>query len=183
MSTSHLGRAVGFICSQRGTTQTQIASNAGLSQVVLSRACSGTRPETKTLRALCTSQPDARDNVDLLIAHLRDEIERAGHSTHEIEISADHSRIDDDLRTLMEAAVEDEQLRGMLRQLASFVRSHPLQPEGALDLAAEEPAPYGQAMSNTASGAAKVLRARAEMPARPPTAPEPPPPPTAKEKR
>lgn len=65
--------------------------------------------------------------MDLLIAHLRDEIERAGHSTHELEITADASRIDDDLRTLMEAAREDDQLRGMLRQLASFVRTHPIQ--------------------------------------------------------
>jgi transcriptional regulator with XRE-family HTH domain len=129
MSTSHLGRAVAFICTTKGTTQTQIAAHAGLSQVILSRACSGTRPEVRSLRALCTCQPDPRDNLDLLVAHLRDEIERAGHSTADIEIAADCTQIDDDLRLLLEEAKNDQQLSGMLHQLAAFVRTHPLRPE------------------------------------------------------
>lgn len=138
MNTSHLGRAVAFICRERQTTQTAIAACAGLSQVVLSRACNGTRPEVKTLKALCTSQPDYRDNIELLVAHLRDEIERAGHSTHEIEVSASASRLDDDLRLLLEEATHDEQLAGMLRQLAGFVRSHPLHKSEPLAFAEEQ---------------------------------------------
>lgn len=111
--------------------------------------------EAKSLRALCTSQPDPRDNLDLLVAHLRDEIERAGHSTHEVEVNASASRLDDDLRILLEEATHDEQLAGMLRQLAAFVRTHPLRPENELRYpaadelpdrtlsAAEDQAPYG----------------------------------------
>lgn len=170
MSTSHLGRAVAFICSERGTTQTQIAANAGLSQVILSRACSGTRPEAKTLRALCNSQPQHRDNVDLLVGHLRDEIERAGHSTHEIEINADVSMIDDDLRFLLEEARHDSHLAGMLRQIASFVRARPVVEEEPLQAVAEEQAPYGV----KADIASRTLRAQADAKASPPTAPKPP---------
>jgi transcriptional regulator with XRE-family HTH domain len=155
MSTSHLGRAVAFISTQRGTTQSQIAANAGLSQVLLSRACSGTRPEAKTLRALCTCQPDPRDNVDLLVAHLLDEVERAGHSTHEVHITAAQARLDDDLRLLLEEATHDEQLATLLRKLASFARTHPLRaepataqglyttPEEPMLMVAEEQATYG----------------------------------------
>lgn len=151
MSTTNLGRAVAYICSVKGTTQTQIAHNAGLSQVILSRACSGTRPEVKTLRALCTCQPDPRDNLELLVAHLRDEIERAGHGTHEIEISADVAQLDDDLRVLLEEARTDEQLAAMLRQLAAFIRTHPVRSENEVSytqpadeprMVAEEQAPY-----------------------------------------
>lgn len=180
MNTSHLGRAVAFICRERDTTQTEIATNAGLSQVVLSRACNGTRPEVKTLRALCTSQPDHRDNIDLLVAHLRDEIERAGHSTHEIEINADSSRLDDDLRLLLEEAKHDPQLAAVLRQLATFVRSHPAQPEEeALAFVAEEQAPYDAKPRDPAGDA---LEARAAQPARRPTDPAPQPPARAKGK-
>lgn len=143
MSLTHLGRAVQFIAGIRGTTATEIAAHASLSHVILSRASNGTRLEARSLRALCTCQPDPRDNLDLLIAHLRDEIERAGHSTSEIEMTADTSRIDDDLRLLLQEAKADDQLRGMLCQLASFVRTHPMRSEEppALMLA-EEPAVY-----------------------------------------
>jgi transcriptional regulator with XRE-family HTH domain len=173
MSTSHLGRAVQFICAQRGTTQTQIAANAGLSQVILSRACNGTRPEQKTLHALCNSQPAPRDNLDLLVGHLRDEIERAGHSTHEIEIKADITPLDDDLRVLLDEARHDEQLAGMLRQLASFVRTHPLQTE-SLSLAAEDQAPYDAAHSllETANEELQAAARRKDTPPAP--APKPP---------
>lgn len=126
MSLSHVGRAVQFIAGARKTTGTQIGANGGVSQVVISRASNGSRLETRTLKALCNSQPEKRDNLEILIGHLRDEIERAGHATSEIEIVADVSRIDDDLRVLIEESKHDEQLRGMLSQLASFVRTHPL---------------------------------------------------------
>jgi hypothetical protein len=148
MSTSHLGRAVAFICGKNKCTARFIAECAGLHHTMLSRASHGGRLEAKSLRALCTSQPDPRDNLDLLVAHLRDEIERAGHSTHEIEINADTARIDDDLRCLLEEAKSDDQLAGMLRQLAAFVRTHPLQPENDLTLlqpeahAAEDQSPW-----------------------------------------
>lgn len=126
MSNTHLGRAVAFISGTKHRTAREIAECAGLHHTLLSRACNGSRLETRSLHALCTSQPHPRDNLDLLIAHLRDEIERAGHSTSEIEIVADEARVDDDLRILLEEARNDEQLRGMLRQLAGFVRSHPV---------------------------------------------------------
>lgn len=185
MSTTHLGRAVNFICSHRGTTQTQIATNAGLSQVILSRACAGTRPEAKTLRALCTSQPEPRDNLDLLVGYLRDEIERAGHSTHEIDIRADSSRLDDDLRVLLDEARTDEQLAGMLRQLASFVRTHPLatEEERPTLMVAEDQAPYGTNPdpAEAPDPLKEALRRRAaEGTRRPPSAPDKTPPGAAK---
>ncbi len=155
MSLSHVGRAIQFIAGARKTTATQIGANGGVSQVVISRASNGSRLETRTLKALCNSQPDGRDNLEILIGHLRDEIERAGHSTSEIEITADTSRIADDLRVLLDEAKHDEQLRGMLRQLAAFVRTHPLQQ--SIAMAAEDPAPYGQ------SSATLIARIETDM--------------------
>jgi len=166
MSLTHLGKAVQFIAGTRNTTATQIAANAGLSQVVISRACAGTRLEAKSLYALCTSQPDPRDNIDLLIAHLRDEIERAGHSTAEIEVTADTSNIKDDLRLLVEEAKYDPQLRGMLHQLASFLRTHPMQAESLM--VAEEQEAYA------AGTRPRTDSLRADFPeATPPPAPTP----------
>lgn len=187
MSLSHLGRAVQFICSAKKTTAMEIANNAGLHSTLLSRTCNGSRLEARSLRALCTSQPDPRDNTDLLIAHLRDEIERAGHSTHEIDIRADTSRLDDELQLLLEEAKHDAQLAGILRQLAAFVRTHPMSADNVAHYpvadealaVAEEQAPYAA----TPSEAENILQARAAGKATPAIAPTPPPPASAKGKR
>jgi len=126
MKASHLGRAVAFLCSQLHLTQTELAHRSKISQAALSRACSGTRLENNNLRALCTGQPDSRDGLELLLGHLRDEIERAGHSTAEVQISAAALDLDDDLRALLEATRTDPQLDTLLRQIAGYVRTHPI---------------------------------------------------------
>jgi len=126
MSLSHLGRAVLHICEIRQTTAQKIARHAGLHHTMLSRAGNGGRLEAKSLRALCTSQPDARDGVELLLGHLRDEIERSGVGLSEIKISADDRVLEGDIRQLAEEAKVDAQLREVLRQLAVLVRMRPL---------------------------------------------------------
>ena len=126
MGLSHLGRAVHHICEIRQTTAQKIARHARLHHTMLSRAGNGARLEAKSLRALCTSQPDPRDGVELLLGHLRDEIERSGVGFSEIKISADGRVLEGDIRQLAEEAKIDSQLREVLRQLAILVRMRPL---------------------------------------------------------
>jgi transcriptional regulator with XRE-family HTH domain len=127
LSQTHLGQAIHSLCDTRGTTAKEIAGHAGIHHSMLSRAANGVRLETKSLRALCTRQPDSRDGLALLAGHLMDEIERAGRSASEVRISADDREMDDDIRKLAEESKIDPQLREVLHEFAVLIRTHPLQ--------------------------------------------------------
>lgn len=157
MSLSYFGRAVSALCSLRNTTASAIAAQAGLSHVNLSRACNGTRMEAKTLRAIVTGQPDRRDGLDLLIGHLRDEIDRAGVTEHEVTISADGRLVEADFRLLAEEAARDPQLAALLRDMAALVRARPLQAQETQPLAADDPATYGGAAAAEARATIEAL--------------------------
>ncbi len=136
MSTN-LARAIDAICIAKKTTANAIAKAANIAQPTLSRACSGRRLEERTLRALCTSQVDTRDGVDILVAHLRDEVVRAGRRDYEVQIRADHRELEPTLRLLAEEATKDAALHGLLTDLAALVIARPLDltryPERAAD--------------------------------------------------
>lgn len=143
MSITHIGRSVAAICSAKNTTAQEIAARAGLSHVVLSRAANGTRMESKTLRALVSSQPDRRDGLDLLVGHLRDEVERAGATGFDVIIQRDGREVSAELRLLAEECEVDHHLRELLHEMAAIVKSRPLvtyqQPEEDSRLVAEDP--------------------------------------------
>lgn len=125
---SNLARSIDALCVTKTTTISAIAAAAGMSQATLSRACAGRRLEERTLRALCTSQPDPRDGLDLLVAHLRDEVVRAGRLDHEVTVRADSRTLEPDLRLLAAEAEQDESLRGLIADLAALCRSRPYRP-------------------------------------------------------
>jgi len=143
---SHLARTVDALCIAKKTTAFAIAATAGMSHATLSRACAGRRLEERTLRALCTTQADPRDGLDLLVAHLRDEVVRAGRSDHEVAVRADNRPFDPDLRVLADEAMRDESIRGLLADLAALCRARPLGPRSSVSspqfLAADETGPY-----------------------------------------
>jgi hypothetical protein len=126
MSSSNLARSVDALCIAKNTTAFAIAAAAGMSHATLSRACAGRRLEERTLRALCTSQPDPRDGLDLLVAHLRDEVVRAGRLDHEVSVRADSRTLEPDLRLLASEAEHDDTLRGLLADLAALCRARPI---------------------------------------------------------
>src|SRR5690606_10637922 len=96
------------------------------------------RPDPETLKSLCTKLPDASDGLHLLVAHLRDEIGRAGRRQSEIAIEA--SDVDDDIRLLLDEAAIDDDIRTLLHDLATLVRK---QRRSDYLAAAEDPTEYG----------------------------------------
>ena len=98
---SHLSQSINALVSTRGITLAELASNIGLSQSALSKLAGySRRPDAQSLKALCTQLPEARDGIDLLTAHLRDEIERAGRLQSEINIVADKREAPVDIRLI-----------------------------------------------------------------------------------
>lgn len=77
---TYLGQAIGFYLTKLGWTQGQLSEKAGLSQPTISQLISTpTRINTKSLKDICHCWPSPEINLLILIEHLRDEIERAGH--------------------------------------------------------------------------------------------------------
>lgn len=127
MKLSHLGKTLAALMSKTGETTSAIAARAQVTQPTISRlADAARRIDVETLRSLCATQMDPRDGLEILIAHLRDEIDRSGRLQTEIQINADERTTEADIRLLAEASLHDPQLRGLLAQMADFLRSHPL---------------------------------------------------------
>jgi hypothetical protein len=143
MALTHLSHALLALIDRRNTTATALGSEVGLHQVTVSRACAGERLSVDSLRALCTHQPDSRDGLELLLAHLRDEVERAGRLQTEVSITAEGKDATSDIRLLEEQARTDPELNAILHDLAQLVRNirrkYPVQLADA-PLAAEDQA-------------------------------------------
>jgi len=124
MKPSHLAHALAELVSRREITLTELAALTGLNQGTVSRlAGQDRRPDVPTLHALCTLQADRKDGLNLLLAHLRDEINRAGRDQSEIIIDADEADHGDDLRTLAEQSRHDQELAAILHHLAGLARN------------------------------------------------------------
>ena len=121
---SHLSHSLSALLERKKLTATALAAIAGIHQTTVSRACSGERLSVESLRALCTKQNDLKDGVQLLIAHLRDEVDRSGRLQSEIVIKADGiSQEHDDIRILEEHSKKDENLAAIIHDLAQLTRS------------------------------------------------------------
>jgi transcriptional regulator with XRE-family HTH domain len=121
---TNLAHALLALRDRRDLTLSAIAETSGLDQGSLSKLIGrARRPDVDTLCALCTKQPNPRDGLDLLLAHLRDEVERAGRHQTEVKISADTTTHEDDIRLLETQARDDSELRAILHDLAELVRS------------------------------------------------------------
>lgn len=146
MASSHLAHALLALFDRRGFTGTAVAKDCGLSQVTVSRACTGERLAVESLKALCTRQKHPRDGLELLLAHLRDEVDRAGRSQLEVEIQAGEHDPADDILLLEEQAREDPELSAILHDLAQMVRAMRRKLATQRDayplMAAEDQAPY-----------------------------------------
>lgn len=154
MSASHLSHALLALFDRRGYTATSVGKDCGIHQVTVSRACAGERLSVDSLRALCTRQVHPRDGLDLLLAHLRDEVERGGRSQTEVAITASDHDTADDILLLEEQARDDAELSAIIHDLAEMVRAvrrklarAAAYPQAAdttpLQLVAEEQAPFG----------------------------------------
>lgn len=140
---SHLGRALDHVCETRKITVSALAEAAGITQSVLSRACNGSRLEPKSLKALYDCQTSEQDALTILVAHLHDEISRIGRVPDKIQVLVELKPIPNPYLILMEEAARDPQLRDLLLNLASYVRTHPTwRQDQQPDIAAEDSAIY-----------------------------------------
>jgi transcriptional regulator with XRE-family HTH domain len=152
---SNLSTAIYAACAR--CSQRELAELTGISQGTISRLASEDRRiDASTLRALCTNLPPPV-GLEVLIGHLRDEIQRAGRSQAELVIAPPGKPPTDYISTLASAAADDEELRALLIDLAKMVEVHvkrleaatrrPLYPTTDPDeshlAAAEDQAPYG----------------------------------------
>lgn len=84
---SQFGRIISMELAANGKKQVWLAEKSGINQGALSRIISSNmRPDSDTLRAICEALRDDGAGIRVLIAHLRDEVDRAGMEAGEIEI-------------------------------------------------------------------------------------------------
>jgi transcriptional regulator with XRE-family HTH domain len=145
MGTTYLSKQLLGLMAREKITQVQFAALSGLSQSTFSQILGrGDRPRAATLKVLCTSLPNPGDGLDILIAHLRDEVDRSGRLQSEVAIDVDGRVLPDTVRILAEEASKDPELRGLLEQMANMCLTRPLPPAR---MVAEDPAKYPKKQS------------------------------------
>lgn len=81
------------------------------------------RIDEKTLRKLCDRKNKFEGSLHVLLAHLRDEIDRAGRSQLEVKITSQVMDADDDIALLESHSRDDIELKAIIHDLAQLVRS------------------------------------------------------------
>ena len=121
---TNLGRVLSQRLKASGTKNKEYYQESGVEQTVVWRIIhKGNRPTEDTLKKLCHSWPTEEENLNLLIAHLQDEAEKAGRGG-EIEFKVRGKRatkLDKSLAILRDACVNNKELAGVLNGLAGMV--------------------------------------------------------------
>lgn len=127
MTPTRLSHAI--LAAANADTVRALAARCDLSPSTLSKLVSTQRRiDVDTLQALCTrTPPDV--GLKLLLAHLHDEVERAGRDESDVIISGRHIDTDDDLTLLAdemkaERARRSDYLRAVIHDLAEMVRGY-----------------------------------------------------------
>ena len=149
-------------------SETWLATLTGVSAPTINRL-NQHRISPESLRALCTRTP-APYALEILIAHLRDEIERAGRLQSEGQIEAANVRADD-LTLLAIEAQSNPDLRDMLHDLANLVRRYQRHQTETELMVAEPQAPYGKKTTSALGDLARAKAAKGSAPAPAPTPP------------
>lgn len=101
-----------------------IAAMCAISPSTLSKLISTDRRiDEKTLRKLCDRKNKFEGSLHVLLAHLRDEIDRAGRSQLEVKITSQVMDADDDIALLESHSRDDIELKAIIHDLAQLVRS------------------------------------------------------------
>lgn len=144
---TNFARAVFRAIDEKNVTQAALAKRSGLTQPTIARIIGqNRRPDVSTLRALCNCWDDTACELGLLCEHLRDEICRAGKLEGDIVLHPKeqprngHQALDADLDLIRSEAVEHEDMKGLLADMANIIRRH--RSRRQLRLAAEDRPPY-----------------------------------------
>lgn len=145
--TSHFGRALYVARRHHELTLDALAQRCGLSQPGINRIENyARRPDVDTLRALCGCWPDPITAARVLVEHLRDEVERAGHADGSITIHPTTGAAAEAAAVHALALIHDRSpevaahLDALLADLARLVASEPAAAREIMR-AAEPPAP------------------------------------------
>ncbi len=111
-----------------GMSFRDIATKANIASSTLSKLQSGRRPSERILRQLCSIWSE-NENMELLIEHLRDEIERSGYSPVDIDIlpsgqpPVSEVELDTSLKNLRELAFKSPEVKQMLLDLDTITQA------------------------------------------------------------
>jgi len=146
VNTTHITTTLRAIIARSGKTDRWLAQVTGVSAPTLGRLDKH-RVSPETLQALCTKIPNPAEGLELLIAHLRDEIDRAGRLQSEVTIEAVGEASSDDVALFLHEAQTNEHLRGIITDFAAAIRRkhawEQAQRTEALSYVVEDQAPYG----------------------------------------
>lgn len=150
VNTTHITATIRAILEREEKPESWLATLVGISAPTINRLTQH-RVSPESLRALCTRTPSYY-GLEILIAHLRDEIDRSGRLQTEIKIDAAASMADDFTLLQIEAQTNSD-LADVLHSMACMIRTtkakltlaqkYPL-PQPSDAIAAEDPATYGK---------------------------------------
>ena len=141
MELTHITTTIRAILAREDESESWLAGLTGVSPPTINRLTQH-RVSPETLRALCTRAPK-NYGVEILISHLRDEIDRSGRLQSEVQIESVLAS-PDDLSLLASEAQTNPDLQAMIHDMANLIRRH----HAALAtpqmlMAAEDQARYG----------------------------------------
>jgi hypothetical protein len=183
VNTTHITATIRAILERENKPESWLATLVGISAPTINRLTQH-RVSPESLKALCTKTPSAY-GLEILIAHLRDEIDRSGRLQTEIKIDAAATSADDFTLLAIEAQTNPD-LADVLHSMASMIRTaqaklratraYPEHPEERFQAAAEDPT--AAQPPSTASEVKSLADAAREAltpapPPKPPAAPAP----------
>ena len=147
---THMGRAIGAALADLDWPQQRLSAIAHIDQGTINRIINRKRrPDIATLRALCTCWTDPVRNARIMVEHLRDEVEAAGHADGSIIIAPSGAATDTRARhTLDLIRAADPDLYSHICALLSGVWHALSGDRPARMLAAEAPGDYGRRSPN-----------------------------------
>jgi transcriptional regulator with XRE-family HTH domain len=125
---NYLGECLAAVMGSHGLTAIDLAQLTGISRPTMSRIVNSQRLTPDALRALCTQLPWVEDSLDILVAHLRDEITRSGRMQADIILGRSKDPLStieglsEDIRLLADSYLHDEDLQSILKTMAAMIR-------------------------------------------------------------
>lgn len=111
---THFSKAIMALSGKYDTAVARLAKRAGICRSTLSRTLQGARPHSNTLKGMCSQMVEPIDGTDLLLAHLHDEVKRAGNVSMELELMITNYRISEKVRVLV---IAPEESRALLKTI------------------------------------------------------------------
>jgi transcriptional regulator with XRE-family HTH domain len=120
---SNLGQALKRIMERNGMTQLDLCTRMKMRQATISDMINkGLRPREDTLNTLCHSFQTEQENHELLLAHLCDEVIRAGWPGVSVSVDAQDVHHRDAVGTIAVHYADDDNVRGVVDYLSEMCK-------------------------------------------------------------